>query len=217
MPGYELAENGITSHPVTVVGGNEDDDGYSFWNTDVDKEYPGADADGIHRQALERGWTVRYVPTVAASSGNFTLPTLQSGLDGELTSRTYSDMDLVAVEDGVVPLSEGLRAWTWILVGIVAVVGLVGVVALLGRRRESEDRPDEMDRLMPARSTPLGAVAALERIDREFGDRLPADRRAQLQSQIRELHDRFFGRTGETPNGQLRQLVEQWAREALAA
>ena len=39
----------------------------------------------------------------------------------------------------------------------------------------------------------------------------------ELKQQISELHERFFARTGETPTGQLQQLVEGWAREALAA
>ena len=126
-------------------------------------------------------------------------------------------MDLVPVEGTSVSLAEGIRTWIWILIGIVILVLVIAVIALLGRREDDLESHSELERLLPARPTPLSTVAALERINLEYGAHLAPDRRKKLQSEIRDLHERFFGPTGESPNGQLQQLVEAWAREALAA
>ncbi|MEE2907239.1 MAG: hypothetical protein VX527_05330 [Planctomycetota bacterium] len=217
LPGYAIAESGIETHPVSMIEAAPEETDFFFWGEEEEKEFAGADEDGIHRQNIERTWTVRYVPTAAASTGDFTLPILANGIPGNLVSRTYSDMDLVPVEGASVPLTEGIRTWMWILIGVIIIVLVVAVLALVGRRDQDVEGHSDLERLLPARPTPLSAVAALERIDLEFGSHLAPDRRAKLQSEIRDLHERFFGPTGETPNGQLQQLVEAWAREALAA
>ena len=217
LPGYELAENGIETFPINMMDAAGDEDGFFFWNTDTEKEYPGADADGIHRQGLERNWIVRYVPTASASTGDFMLPTLQQGIEADVTTRTYADMDLVPVEGNVIPLQQGMRPIQWLLVILLVATGIFVLYLLLGRSSKTESTSTDLDRLLPNRDTPMGVVAALERIDQEYGEKLSPKRRAELKQQISELHERFFARTGETPTGQLQQLVEGWAREALAA
>jgi hypothetical protein len=219
LPGYAVAEGGIETHPISVVdaAANDDETRYFSFGPTEEQAYAEVDDDGIHRQTIERTWTIRYVPTMAASTGDFTLPTLQAGVEGVLASRTYLDMDLVEVEEGVVPLQAGMRLWTWILIGVILIAGVIGIVALTRRGDDGDDTQSRLDQLLPLRATPLSVVAALERIDAQYGPRLAPARRADLQAEISSLQQRFFGPTAETPNGELSKVAESWAREALAA
>ncbi len=215
IPGFEIAEGGVITHPIQMIDAAEEEDWW--WMDDDDAEYAGVDDDGIHRQTIERSWTVTYVPTASAASGDFIMPTVQAGVEATLRNRTYSDMDLVDVEGSSVPLALGVNVWMWALALAVLVVGCIAAIALLRNRGNEGDEVNELDRLMPGRATPLGVVAALERIEREYGDALPADRRQALHAEISDLQDRYFGRRSEAPNGHLQDLVESWAREAVAA
>jgi hypothetical protein len=220
LPGYALADDGITTHPINMAGAAADDDGmFSFRlrGDQEDVEYPEADPDGVHRQSIERSWTVRYVPTAAAASGDFTLPALASQIDGTIETRYFDDMDLVLAEGPVVPIDGGVRGWTWILVGIILLVGIVGLIALFRSIETDHEADDDLERLLPRRSTPLGAVVALERIDREYGERLGGDRRRQLKAAIDSIEERYFGREAVAPDGGLQKLVREWAEEAHSA
>ncbi len=209
LPGFVVAENGIETHPIRLVDAAGEVE-YWWLDDEDEQEYAEVDDDGIHRQTVERSWTVTYTPTAAAVTGDFTLPTLNDDLAAELTNRTYSDMDLVSVEAAIVPLQQGIRTWTWLLVGIIVIIGLIGIVAITRRREPDQAGHTEFDRLIPERSTPLGVVAALERIDREYGERLPAQRRAALQTEIKDLHEQYFSDQGEPSSEPLLERVEQW-------
>lgn len=217
LPGYALAEDGITVHPIDMTDAAGDDDGmFSFRlrGNDVDVEYPEADPDGVHRQSIERSWTIRYVPTAAAATGDFVLPALSPEIEGTIENRYFDDMDLVLAEGPVVPVGGGMRGWTWVLVVIIILVGVVGLLVLFKSLESESHENDDLERLLPRRSTPLGAVAALERIDREYGERLGRDRRLQLKAAIDSIEQRYFSREAVTPDGGLQKLVREWAEEA---
>jgi hypothetical protein len=219
LPGYVIDEVGIETHPMNMLDAAEDDDTF-FFNRDEDlKEYAGVDEDGVYRQSTERSWAIRYVPDVTAATlgDSFTLPTLVASVDGTVESRAFSDMDLIAVEGTTHPVAGGIRTWTWFLILIIAFVGVVALIAILrsNTRREDEGE-DEFTRLLPSRSTPLGVVSALERIDREYGERLLPGRRVELKSAIGSIEERFFGPQAESPNGELEQIVRDWAQEAIS-
>ena len=216
LPGFEIAPDGIEIHPTEFMDAPQEDSLVLLMGGVEDIEYADLDEDGIHRQTVSRNWTVRYVPTSAAQSGDFTLPVLRSGFDATVTNRTYSDMDLVLVDGPVIELDAGLRTWTWVLGMAIVLVGIVGVIALLRRREDDDVGESEADRLIPVRATPLGVVAALERIDREYGERLAPQRRADLHAEIDELHEGFFGRRGESQPENLKELIEGWAQEAVS-
>jgi hypothetical protein len=215
IPGFDIAEDGVITHPIQMIDAAEEED-YWWMSDEDDDEYAGVDDDGIHRQMIERSWTVTYTPTAAATSGEFVMPTVRAGVEATSTNRTYSDMDLVEVADGIVPLAIGFNVWTWVLALAVLIVGAIAATALFRNRPGDDEGINELDRLMPGRPTPLGVVAALERIERDYGDALPPDRRSALHAEIGELQDRYFGRQSEAPNGHLQERVESWAREAVA-
>ena len=60
----------------------------------------------------------------------------------------------------------------------------------------------------------MGVVAALERIDTEYGDALPADRRTELRQVIARIQARYFGPGATDIDEELDQVVRNWAREA---
>ena len=223
VPGYVIDEDQTESHPLNMLESSDADSG-DFWafssgDEEDKKEYASVGEDGIHRQVTERSWTIRYVPdpTSATTGDTFTMPVLLEGTDGTIEARAYSDMDLVPVEGNTVAVAGGMKTWTWILIVLVIAVGVLGVVAIVRAQGGGVDRDDNtLSRLLPVRSTPLSVVSALERIDQEYGNRLPPERRNELRSTIGSLEQRFFGPRAETPNGELDQLVREWAEEALA-
>ena len=217
LPGYEVADDGLQTHPINMADAAGDDDGmFSFRRRgDEDVEYAEADADGVHRQTIERSWTVRYVPTSTMSAGDFTLPVTSEEVEAEIESRYFDDMDLVVAQTPVIPLSGGNSLWTWIIVCVLLLVGVVGGFALLRRDLDPAGGGDALAGILPARSTPMGVVAALERIDAEYGASLSADRRMELRQVIARIQDRYFGPGASDVDEELDQVVRSWAKEAM--
>jgi hypothetical protein len=71
---------------------------------------------------------------------------------------------------------------------------------------------------MPARDTPLGAIAALERLERTFGGAMSDDRRAALRGDIETLQATYFSKAAQVQleHDSLRPQVEQWVLEVEA-
>ena len=219
LPGYRVDDAGIEVQPINMTDAAADEDGMfriRMRGDEDDVEYAEVDEDGVHRQTIERSWTVRYVPTASAATGDFTLPVVTGSTEADIESRYFDDMDLVVAEGPTVPLAGGLRAWSWLLLLVVGLVGVVGLVAILRRGDADEQSVNALDDLLPARATPMGAVAALERIDREYGGRMEPQRRSELQSAIGSIEARYFGPDEVPVDGGLEQLVRSWAEEALS-
>ncbi|MDA0295423.1 MAG: hypothetical protein O3A19_05845 [Planctomycetota bacterium] len=217
LAGYRVADDGIEAHPFSMTEAAVDE-GMLFRFSLGDEEeqtFAGPDADGIHRQATERRWTVRYVPEVGATtSGDFVIPVAMDGVAASLNTRRFDDMDLVPVTGGVVGLGRGIRPWAWgVLVGAVAVFSGVWILFMMRKRGECETT-NELQDLLPSRWSPFASVAALKRIDERYGDRLAPGRRGELRSTITEIERRYFGPVETSGESDLEDLVRAWVREA---
>ena len=103
------------------------------------------------------------------------------------------------------------------MIGVAGLMIICGLV-LLGRRRVGRPSADDpMAAWLPARDTPLGAIAALERLERAFGEGMPEDQRASLRTDIERLQAMYFGRDtatdAEAEGASLRPQVEQWVTQ----
>lgn len=214
LPGWTLAEGGLEAHPIILLESAEtDEDRYFMPGDEPEQEFAAVGDDGVHRQATQRRWSVRYVPTASPTGGSFTMPTIVAGLDAAVTSRTFADMDLVDVTGGVVPLDAGLRPWSWVGIAVAALI-IIGGLALLVRRRDGGASVDDpMAVWMPARDTPLGAIAALERLELSFGETMSDDQRTALRTDIELLQAAYFGPEAELDDTSLRPQVEQWVTQ----
>ena len=220
LDGFEIAEDGLDTHPIGVSASDtEDSGGRSFrFNTDDEEEksYAGKDEDGVYRKMTERAWTIRYVPTGGSVANAMVLPKLSEGMEGELESRYYNDMDLVVASGASIPVGGSMSGGMIALLIIVLVVGVVAVVALVMRSGRGEEETDQLGELLPARDTPLGAITALRRIDEVYGSRL-GERRSELIADIASLEERHFSRDGAAvQNGDVKSVVDRWARAVKA-
>ena len=217
LEGFAIVEEGIKAHPVGVAAENQDDlEGMFFRRRGGDEEektYVGRDEDGVYRPFTERSWTVRYVPTAAATGNSFVLPVLAGNSDGMIQSRYFNDLDLVVAETESVPVKGGMPWWYYLL-GLLAIgVAILALAALLTRRSDSEAGGDGIDQLLPARDTPLGAIAALRRIDEVHGGGL-GNQREGLLADIRGLEEDYFSPSANGgANGKPRDIVDRWISE----
>jgi hypothetical protein len=224
VDGYTIAEGGIEAHPLNALAeGNPVENMFAFAapepDEDEDATPPGPDPDGVYRTDFERAWTIRYVPGDGATGDDFRLPTLRSGVDGTLVSKTFDDLDIVLASGPTVPLVGGgmspLVVFMMMLAGL-----LVPVAAVVLLRRRGVTHPGTgLDDLLPARATPMAAIGALQRIDREYGGRLDAAQRAELTREIHDLERRYFGpgadaaatATNGAAEGEMQAVVRRWA------
>jgi hypothetical protein len=132
-----------------------------------------------------------------------------------MLNRTFADMDLVEVDSGVVPIDAGLRRWSWVVIVVAGCIVIGGLIWLARRNGASRDTDAPQTSWLPARDTPLSAIAALERLERAFGDEMPDDQRSKLRADIERLQARYFGRdtvsNGDTES--LRPQVERWVSQ----
>lgn len=216
LPGWTVAEGGLEAHPIILLESAETDEyGFYLSGDEPEQEFAPVGEDGVHRQAMQRRWNVRFVPTASPTGGSFTMPSMVSGLDANVTNRTFADMDLIEVDGGVVPLDAGLRRWSWIVIAVAGLIVIGGLVLLARHRGSGPTADDPMATWLPARDTPLGAIAALERLERAFGDSMAEDQRASLRADIEHLQATYFGRNTATDADapSLRPQVEQWVTQ----
>ncbi|MCH2161659.1 MAG: hypothetical protein MK085_07265, partial [Phycisphaerales bacterium] len=145
------------------------------------------------------------------------LPVLAEGVEGDVTSRSFDDLDLVVVDGSSVPVKAGMPWWYALLAILLIGLGVLVVVAILRGRSDESGAADEIDELLPARDTPLGAIAALRRIDQLHGDRLGAEREI-LRADIRDLEQAYFSPAASGgANGQARSVVDRWVATVRSA
>jgi hypothetical protein len=215
LPGYKIADDAIESRPYAVVQ-TEDSKSQRFYgfgaNTDEEKKYVTADENGIFRLPTERSWLVTYKPTGAAVAREFTLPKLKSGIEGELASRSYADMDIVKV-DG--PSVAVVPRWsiTAKLAGILGLLALVGIGMWFYFRRRTPGELVAAGFALPSRVTPLSAIATLERM-RGLNGKLDAGTREAIENDIAAIQRAYFapGEEHAKPDeGAMRSMLEKWA------
>ncbi|MBQ72323.1 MAG: hypothetical protein CMJ67_05400 [Planctomycetaceae bacterium] len=216
--GYRIADEGVESFPLAMVEGSMDDEVvYRFMsNPDETETFQEPDPDGVQRQVTERRWSIRYEPVVGATtSGDFEVPQLAAGIDGDLVVRVFEDMDLVTVDDDTVRLDRGVRPWA---LGVILGAGtaiLVAIVLVFRRRGRGDGQAsDDFEGMLPSRWSPFASVAALKRIDERYGSRLTPARRAELQAEIAEIERRYFGPSDASGESDLEKLVRSWVQEA---
>ena len=210
LPGWALVENDVQTHPIRMLESSEDDDsGWFMPGEESEKEFAAVGADGVNRQTTQRAWTVRYTPTASPTGGNFTMPPMVAGLDASITNRTFADMDLIEVTGGVVRLDPGLRSWMWLPIGLLVII-VASILVALVRRRQDNTTEHGVENWMPARDTPLGAIAALERLERAFGESMSTQQRTSLRADIEQLQAAYFGPNAQSDEASLRPQVEQW-------
>ena len=216
--GHRIADDGIEAFPLAMVEASMDDEVVFRYmsNADDEKTFRDPDADGVPRQMTERRWSIRYEPEAGATtSGDFDVPQLATGMDGDLTVRVFEDMDLVTAEGDTVPLRRGVRPWALaVILGAIAAIGVALALLLLRRGRASGEPADDVEALLPSRWSPFASVAALKRIDERYGDRLGPARRSELRTEIAEIERRYFGPAEASGESDLENMVRAWVREA---
>ncbi len=217
IEGHRIAEEGVEAFPLAMVEAAMDDEVvYRFSSGGEDeKTFQAPDADGVQRQVTERRWSIRYEPEMgAATSGDFEVPQLAAGVEGDLELRVFDDMDLVVAEGDTVALRRGVRPWALAtMIGAGTAVCVAILLLLLRRSRAEEGSIDDVESMLPSRWSPFASVAALKRIDERYGDRLTPSRRIELRSEIAEIERRYFGPAG-AGESDLENLVRAWVREA---
>jgi hypothetical protein len=220
IDGYQIADDGIESHPLSMTEAAVDE-GVLFRfssSDDEEEEFAGPDEDGVHRQSTERRWTIRFVPELdATASGDFVVPVVTDGVAADLQVQVFDDMDLVKVDGGVIELKQGVRSWVWWVSGILIAMFFVLWLLLRTRTRGDGEAVDEFRDLLPSRWSPFAAVATLQRIDADYGDRLRPGRRGDLRATIGDIETKFFGPQGRADETGLETIVRAWVQEAIAA
>ncbi|MCP3858719.1 MAG: hypothetical protein GY704_03615 [Phycisphaeraceae bacterium] len=218
IAGHRITEDGVEAFPLAMVEASMDDEVvFRFMaNADDEKTYQAPDADGVQRQMTERRWSIRYEPEAGATtSGDFEVPRLAAGIDGDLTVRVFEDMDLVAAEGDTVPLRRGVRPWALaVILGAGTAICIALALLLLRRGRADRGSTHDVESLLPSRWSPFASVAALKRIDERYGDRLAPARRIELRTEIAEIERRYFGPADASGESDLETLVRAWVREA---
>lgn len=212
IDGYTIAEKGIEARPTLVLQEGDASSTRYYWGPPKPPEggYPEPDEAGIYRLNVERSWTITYTP--GASPGkSFRMPTLKAGVPGTLESRYFSDMDLVPVVGGVVPVER--RS----LFALAALIGLPVVVLVGGLFAWRRMRPDPVlahaGLALPDRVTPLSTVMTLRRIATEHAASLDASRRGDLERDIATIEMKYFGPGDQTSaSGELSDVLKRWAQ-----
>jgi hypothetical protein len=208
--GYEIGEKGIETRPIQVLQeGTVSSDRFFFSRPQAPKGgYPEPDDTGMYRLDIERSWLVTYTPTGGARADAFTVPTLKAGVAAGAEARHYTDMDLIPVEGGVVPVEH-----RWTTGGLVAtglgVVVLAGMAVWAVRRRGTANSPATGATLVPDRVTPLSVVTAL-RLLRETQSNLDSATLKALTEEIASLERVHFGPGAAGGTGDLDTVLQRW-------
>ncbi|MFM1769527.1 MAG: hypothetical protein RJA22_2056 [Verrucomicrobiota bacterium] len=169
----------------------------------------------------ERNWLLSLAP-IPATAGpasqlptSFTfpkprLPTEESAL------KHYQDADLATAQPTVVLSGRLARARsplvTWMLSAVLFTVCAAGLWLLLRPRRATGPAPIPRHPL-PTHCTPFTVLSLLRAIQQDAQLALPADRRDELASVIRDLENRYFAPTPKTAHDpDLQRLAQDWSR-----
>ncbi len=216
IPGYSIDPKGIEPRPTIIVQeGDASAATRGWWNAPTkppEGGYPEADESGMFRLPVERSWMVTYTPTQGSPGGEFKLPTLRAGVNAELESKYYADLDVLPVAGGAVPVER--HSWTTPLLLIAAALTSVGVGLWWFLRRSSLPASVAEGLDLPAKVTPLSTVFTLRKIQTEHGASLDDARRGALAQEIALIELKYFGpqnaQTPPTPD--LSETLKRWTR-----
>ena len=211
IAGYEIGEKGIEARPILVMQeGTTSPDRFFFSRPEPPKGgYPEPDDTGMYRLDIERSWLVTYTPTAAPRDNAFRVPTLRAGVAATIESRHFTDMDLVPVEGGVVPVEHRWTAGTIVALGLGA-AALAGVIVVAWRRRRMPVAAASGSTLIPDRVTPLSVVTAL-RLLRDTQPDLDSATLRALTEEITSLERVHFGPGATTTSGpDLEAALDRW-------
>jgi hypothetical protein len=164
----------------------------------------------------ERNWTLNYLRTDEAMPAMFQFPAAKLPTS-ELAYKAYADADLIDVQESL-PLTglpvQPAQATRWILPGVLF-IGCVAGLFLLLRPKKTDPAAARAAYTLPPQLTPFTVLNLLRRMEQDQRLGMPGDRRSELAMAIRQLEERYFGRTGET-NGQsdLERLAREWVSRA---
>jgi hypothetical protein len=139
------------------------------------------------------------------------MPVLKDGVKAALDTRYFSDLDLVPVKGGTVPV-DGRNIY---LIAATLVLPLVllaaGVIAY--RRLRAGRRVVAVEGFaLPGRLTPLNAVMTLRRVQETHGAALGDARLAELERDIALLELKYFGpANGDHSTVDLSDVLHRWA------
>jgi hypothetical protein len=212
LEGYEIREDGIEEQPLAVIGvdGTRTSIYSPRTSQNNDDTYIKPDDDGVYRLTTSRTWKITFAPTGRRVGKAFRWPVLASGIDGDVLTERYDDMDLVAVSSASTLVHPAGGPGVVIAVGtLVLVVIAAGVFVVIRRNARAGIGDDAVAIRVPGRITPVTAVLTLQRIDREYGSDMAADDRAQLRDEIANLERTYFA-SDTTPDESVGQLLEHW-------
>jgi hypothetical protein len=165
----------------------------------------------------ERNWLLNLVQISGSDAPNmFAFPKPRLPVD-EVAYKHYVDADLVAVQETLalagLPL-EPKSPWGWIPAGVFFAFCGAGLYLLLRPSKHAAVQRAAAYAL-PAHITPFSVLGLLRSMEQDPRLGLPADRRAELATTIRELEHRYFGPGADT-NGQadLERLARDWVTRA---
>ena len=165
----------------------------------------------------ERNWLLNLVQTARSDGPKmFAFPKPRLPAD-EVAYKHYVDADLVAVKETLalagLPL-EPRSPWVWISAAVLFFVCGAGLYLLL---RPSKDvaTVHAAAYALPAHITPFSVLSLLRNMEQDPRLDLPADRRTELATTIRDIEHRYFG-TGAETDGQtdLERLARDWVTRA---
>lgn len=195
VPGFTVTE--VEDHPLNI--------------TELDAESTPV------MPLTERSWTVHLTPAEgAAARASFSFPEVALEAEEAATKR-YDDLDLIDAPatvdlDAAVLGGRGLPWWSWLLMAAIA----VGAGAMLMRSRGDDVVVLEVLPL-PARVTPLSALAYLRVIGEQARVQGQPSLADELADQVASLERQAFAREGEQPEeSELRQLLQRWRDRAVA-
>ena len=216
IPGYTIGDKGIEPRPTTIVqeGGSTSGSRFSWGGPPKapDGGYPEADKSGMYRLPVERSWLITYTPAAGSLASTFTLPRLKEGVKAELDSKYFSDLDVVPVTGGVVPVERQGWMTPLIIIGL-CLAGVAGAVLWFVRRgRRVQIAPDDLS--LPNRVTPLSTVMTLRKIQFEHAASLDEARRGALAQEIALIEMKYFGpQNGSTPApADLSETLRRWTK-----
>lgn len=208
--GYTIEEKGIETKPTLVMQEGDAATARFYFGPPKAPEggYPEPDEAGMYRLTVERSWVITYTPK-SASAKEFRVPTLKAGVPATLESRYFSDVDLVPVVGGIVPIDRRNYVFLSILIGAPIALLLGGMIAYSrARGRGGETGPMIA---LPDRVTPLSTVMTLRRIASEHGASLGETRKADLEREIATIELKHFGPGEPKDSGDLTDVLKRWS------
>ena len=168
------------------------------------------------RPITERNWLVTLTADAGSRPTSFHYPKAKRE-DAKTTYKRYADADLAEVEPEVALAGIGLVPSRWPLWTGLGTLGIAMVGLLVWRARKPARLAVEAPTgyRLPATITPFSVLTLLRCIAADGQKRMSPEQRAELESSIRQLESRYFGRTAEH-DGQadLEAVARDWVSKA---